>query len=98
MRVVWTETALLRVEDIAAHIALDDAHAAVRWVETLFDLVDSQLTAFPASGRVVPEPEAKEARELIYGDYRVFYRLGATVEVLTVRHGSQLIREDDLGD
>ena len=98
MRVEWSETALVRVEDISQHIALDDGDAAVRWVVELFDLVDSQLSAFPESGRVVPELGAREVRELVYGAYRVFYRVGGIVEVLTVRHGSQLLREDEVGD
>lgn len=98
MRAVWTETALSRVEDISNHIALDDQSAALRWVEELFDLVDSQLTAFPESGRIVPELGAREVRELVFGAYRVSYRVGDIVEVLTVRHGSQLLREDEFGD
>lgn len=98
MRIRWTETALVRVEEISGYIALDDVRAAEQWVEALFDLVDSQLSEFPESGRVVPELESKGVRELVYGAYRVFYRLHDSVEVLTVRHGSQLLREDEFGD
>jgi len=98
MRVEWSETALVRVEEISKHIAFDDGDAALTWVVELFDLVDSQLSAFPESGRVVPELGAREVRELVYGAYRVFYRVGGVVEVLTVRHSSQLLREDEVGD
>ena len=98
MRVGWTETALLRVEDISAHIALDDVSAATEWAIALFDLVDSQLAAFPESGRIVPEFGTEEIRELVYGAYRVIYRVCDTIEVLTVRHGSQLLRDNELGD
>jgi len=35
-------------------------------------------------------------RELIFGAYRVFYRVGSAVEVLSVRHGSQLIRAHEV--
>jgi toxin ParE1/3/4 len=98
MRVVWTETSLSRVEDISAHIALDDPAAALRWVVGLFDLVDSQVAAFPESGRVVPELGQDSLREIVYGDYRVFYRLDVGVEVMTVRHASQLLRVDELRD
>lgn len=98
MRVVWTETALARVEDVSVHIALDNPGAAVAWVVELFDLVDSQLAAFPESGRVIPGRPDGSVRELIYGDYRVFYRIGLAVTVMSVRHGSQLLRDDELGD
>jgi len=98
MRVAWSETSLVRVEDISHHIALDDAGAAARWVVELFDLVESQLSAFPESGRIGPELGARTIRELVFGDYRVFYRIGEGVEVLSVRHGSQLLREDEVRD
>ena len=51
-----------------------------------------------ALGRVIPEAGARDTRELICGAYRVFYRIRESVEVLTVRHSSQLIRLDELLD
>jgi toxin ParE1/3/4 len=95
MTIDWTEFALDRVDEIAAYIARDDLDAAVRWTVELFDSVD-QLAEFPESGRMVPELETQEVRELIYGPYRVFYHVGPTVEVLTVQHGSMLLRPDEL--
>jgi plasmid stabilization system protein ParE len=47
---------------------------------------------------VVPEVGARTVRELIYGAYRVFYRVGSAVEILSVRHGSQLIRPEDVSE
>jgi toxin ParE1/3/4 len=55
-----------------------------------------RLTDFPESGRVVPELGAPQVRELIFGAYRVFYRVDTAVHVLSVRHGSQLVREDEV--
>lgn len=77
------------------YIARDDAGAAERWTNEIFDGVE-RLTEFPESGRVVPELGSREIRELLIGAYRVFYRVGSAVEVLSVRHGSQLIRRDEL--
>ena len=50
----------------------------------------------PESGRVVPELGARRVRELIFGAYRVFYRVGSAVEVLSVRHGSRPIRSGEV--
>lgn len=98
MRVAWTDRALERVQETARYIAADDADAARRWVDELFELV-GRLVAFPESGRLVPELEGRGVRELIFGAYRVFYRLQPDVVlVLTVRHASQLIREDELAE
>jgi len=98
VRVAWTDRALERVQETARYIAADDADAARRWVDELFELV-GRLVAFPESGRLVPELEGRGVRELIFGAYRVFYRLQPDVVlVLTVRHASQLIREDELAE
>jgi len=90
MQVVWTDPALDRVEESALYIAADDPAAALRWVDELFAAVE-RLADFPESGRVVPELGAREVREVVFGAYRVFDRIGAAVEVLSVRHGSRRV-------
>jgi toxin ParE1/3/4 len=95
MQVIWTDPALRRVDEIAFYIAQDDPDAAENWVIGLFDAVE-RLATFPESGRIVPELGSRTIRELVHGSYRVFYRVQAAVEVLSVRHGSQLIRSEDL--
>jgi plasmid stabilization system protein ParE len=95
MKIDWTELALDRVDEIAQHIAADDREAAIRWTVGLFKAVD-RLAKFPESGRIVPELAARRTRELIYGAYRVFYRVGSTVQVLSVRRGSQVVRRGEL--
>lgn len=97
MRIEWTELAHDRVDEIALHIAEDDRAAAIRWVEGLFEAVE-RLAEFPESGRMVEELEARRVRELIYGAYRVFYQVDSTVQVLSIRHGSQLVRKNELGE
>jgi toxin ParE1/3/4 len=78
------------------YIAADNLAAAVRWATELFDAVE-RLADFPESGRLVPELEGRRIRELVYGAYRVFYGVDAeAVLILTVRHGGQLIREDEV--
>lgn len=97
MQVVWTDPALERVEEIAVYIAADNPDAAARWTVELFGAVE-RLVDFPESGRVVPELGKREVRELIFAAYRVFYRVGSAVEVLSVRHGSQIIRTDEVSE
>ncbi len=98
MRLAWTDRALTRVRETARYIAADDPDAARRWADGLFDVVES-LAVFPESGRLAPELEDRGVRELVYGAYRVFYRVDAVaVLILTVRHASQLIREDEVAE
>ena len=63
---------------------------AVRSVERLGD--------FPEIGRVVPEVGVRRIRELIFGAYRIIYRVKDTVEILTVRRGSQLLDVREVDD
>jgi len=44
---------------------------------------------FPHSGRLLPEAEAREIREIVFGNYRLAYRvLTSTVMILTIWHGA----------
>jgi len=51
-----------------------------------------RLADFPNSGRVVPELKDPAIREILFGSYRIVYRVkGDLVEVLTVYHGARLL-------
>lgn len=90
MKVVWSPLAIDRAAAAAAHIAADRPGAAAKWVDELFDAV-SQLSRFPRRGRLVPEIHRPDIRELLFGNYRVVYRVEARrVSVLTVRHVRRL--------
>jgi toxin ParE1/3/4 len=96
MKIFWSPLAVERVSEIAEYIAEDNPSAAERWVDTVFKKVE-ELKAFPERGRVVPEIDNKTVRELLYGNYRIIYRLeGKRLSVLTVRHGKQLLPLDEI--
>ena len=60
-------------------------------MERLFDATQ-RLESFPLSGRVVPELDRSDVRELIIGEYRIVYRLWAeTATLLTVFRSSRLL-------
>ena len=49
-----------------------------------------RLQAFPESGRIVPERNVPEIREVVVAPYRVVYRLRqGRVEIATVFRGSR---------
>ena len=98
MRVIWSPHAVVRVAEIAAVIAADRPDAARRWVEELFTAAKS-LSAFPEQGRSVPELNRPEYRELIFGQYRVIYRVDQIrVNIITVRHGRRLFDASEFDD
>lgn len=90
----WTEHAVADLEAIRDYVARDSAKYAALLVERLIASLD-KVRQFPEIGRVVPEYQRPELREIILGSYRVVYRLqGGQVEVLTVFHGARLFPDD----
>ena len=96
MKIIWSPLAINRTTEIAEYIAQDNHSAATKWVETSFDKVQ-QLKSSPKSGRIVPETRREDIRELIYGNYRVIYRVEKDkISVLTVRHGKQILPIEEI--
>lgn len=96
MKIIWSPLAIERVNEIADYIARDSPGAATKWVDRLFEKVQI-LRACPQSGRRVPECKRDDIREIIFGNYRIIYRLETSrVSVLTVRHGKQILPMEDL--
>ena len=96
MRIIWSPLAIERAREAAAYIAADKPDAALRWLEGLFNCVD-RLGRFPLSGKIVPEISSKNFRQVLYGSYRVVYRVEAlAVAILTVRHVKRLFDESEL--
>ena len=97
MRIFWSPLAVERVSEIAEYIAQDNPGAAEKWVEAVFKRV-KELRGSPESGRVVPETDNRSIRELLYGNYRIIYRVEESkISVLTVRHGKQILPTDEIG-
>ena len=85
--VIWPERALDHVRSIYEYVA----QTSPLYAEALADRLlarGEQLKAHPESGRMVPELERPEIRELIESGYRVLYlRDRDAVRVLAVVHG-----------
>ena len=91
MKIIWSPLALEGVSEIAEYIARDKPIAARNWIEKVFAKVE-QLKDSPEIGRVVPEIDKIEFGELLYGNYRIIYRIEKNrVSVVTVRHGMQIL-------
>jgi addiction module RelE/StbE family toxin len=87
--VTWSPQSLRDVESIRTFISQDSATYAELVVRRIVAAVE-RLHAFPESGRVVPERNVPEIREVIVAPYRVVYRLReGTVEIATVFRGSR---------
>ena len=95
MKVVWSPLAIEKLEAIAKFIALDKHMAAEKRVNDIFDRADL-LGSQPESRRQVPEMLDTSYREVIFGNYRIIYKVGNEVKVLTIRNCRQLLSISDL--
>ena len=85
----WSLQALRDLEGIREYIALDSSRYADLVVERIIAAVE-RLRAFPESGRVVPERDDPQIREVIVRPYRVVYRhRKGEVEIATVFRASR---------
>ena len=94
MKVQWTDTAEEHLDGIYRHIARDSVTYAKRLVDRITRR-SIQITTFPLSGRMVPEYEMEQIREVLEGPYRIIYYIKPDqIDVLAVLHCSQnLLRE-----
>lgn len=92
VEIKWTARAKKDLKQIHLFIANDSLLYADRFVAILFERVEI-LENFPNSGRVVPETNDKSIRELIQGNYRIFYKIENRnlIYVLRIHHSSKLI-------
>jgi len=91
-RLIWTEPALLDLDEIAEYIALDDPFAACRYVQKAFDRVE-RLEAHPKAGKRPPELPRSPYREVVVPPCRMFYRMEEdTVYILYVMRSERLLR------
>ena len=86
----WTHEAADDLAAIHQYIARDSPRYAQLVVERIIQRVEG-IPAFPEAGRVVPELNRRDIRELISGSYRIVYWLDRDAQhILTIFRSSRL--------
>ena len=89
IELIWSPRAVADLEEIRTFIDTDSPAWADLTVRRIVAAVE-RLEQFPDSGRMVPERQSPELREVISGNFRIVYRRRAsTVEIATVFRGSR---------
>ena len=89
MKIVWTEPAVEDLRELHAYIARDSEMYASGFVERIISAAE-RVAEHPRVGRVVPENNDENVREILYQHYRIIYRVkNDYIEVLTVIHGAR---------
>ena len=89
----FTPKAVEDIDNLAEYIAIQSPHFAQKLVKSIFKEVDI-LKTFPFIGRIVPEIDENEVREIFYQKYRIVYHVidQSTIHIVTVQHGSRDVK------
>jgi len=94
MKIIWSPRAQRDLARIVDRIVRDKKGAALQWVRAVYKKV-SRLQRFPQSGRIVPEVGRTDLREILVGRYRVIYKVGPSLSILTIFHGAKELKKMD---
>ena len=90
MRLYWTDNAIKDLQHIRRYIAANSPKNSIKWVKRLRARAKEALL-MPQAGRIVPEFQRDDIREVIEGAYRIVYQVFEDhLVVLTVFEGHRL--------
>jgi len=88
-KIIWTAKALTQLEGISDYISIDSVKHANLTVKRIIDSVDN-LADFPRMGRMTPEENIDDSREILVFSWRVLYEIrGSDIYILSIIHGAQ---------
>ncbi len=91
IRIVWTDQAIEDLEAIHDFAGQTFPEYGRLTAAKIVEAVE-QLERFPKSGRIVPEFQNANHREIVRPPFRIMYRLREnTVELITIHHSSRLM-------
>jgi toxin ParE1/3/4 len=92
-QIIWSNLALEDLQAIHEYISLDSAGYAERLIDKIIANVDV-LEHHTRIGRVVPEFNDENIRELIEGNYRIIYRIQPqdTIGIARIHHSARLLK------
>ncbi len=95
-KIEWSAEAASDLENIKNYIAQNSPSYAKIFIEKIMHAVE-RLADHPLSGRVVPEFEDPQFREIFHGNYRIIYApVDDVIRIYAVVHGSRKLASDDL--
>jgi addiction module RelE/StbE family toxin len=97
VKIKWANFAIQDLHEIAEFISKDSVRYAQMTVKYLFES-PAPLKTHPKAGRIVPEFNDENLRELIRGSYRIVYRIvdKNRIDILTVHHSAMLFKNSSL--
>jgi toxin ParE1/3/4 len=96
LKLVWTNEALNRLTEIDDYISYDSIARARKFINNIIKSTTS-IPQYPQKGRIVPEFNISELREIIYKNYRIVYRIKKDqIQILTIFEAHRLLRTKEI--
>jgi len=97
VKVVWTEVSVEDLREIFDYISKNSFHYARITVDRIYKRAD-RISINPRIGRIIPEIDSDEVRELIIGNYRLIYYIvnDGRVDILRIYHSARSLTENNL--
>lgn len=87
--IIWTVSAYKDIQNIVEYISHDSMYYAMAFYDDVMDTAQT-LNEFPQRGRVVPEMDDPEMREIFIHRYRLIYRIQKDrIIIQTIIHGAR---------
>ena len=91
VKIEWSPIAQNDLNDIIDYIAQDSLEYALNFYDQVREKVQN-LIQFPKIGRMIPELDDPDIREIILRNYRIIYRIYKdNIEIIRIIHGSRII-------
>lgn len=88
-KILWTEDGYSSFDEVVQYIAKDSPYYASNFAKKITSTIEI-LKDFPEIGRIVPEYNKPDLRELIYQNYRIVYRIvNDAIYIVLVIHGAR---------
>jgi len=88
----WSPLATDDYESVISYYEKTAPKFAQNFAKKIIIIIEN-LSKFPKMGRIVPEIENIEIREILYRNFRIIYRLKEDIlEIARIIHGSHMLR------
>ena len=94
--VIWAQQAVVDLRSIHDFIARNSRYYAKKVVHDIREIVD-ELNGLPKMGRIVPELNEEDVRELFLYSYRIIYEIkDEVIFVLAVVHQRRNLKDENI--
>jgi toxin ParE1/3/4 len=89
----WSAVAKNDLKEIFEYIARDSKYYAESFVKRI-QQETKNLRSFPKIGRIVPETNNENIREIIFQNYRIIYQINKNeIIIATIFHAARILKD-----